>query len=232
VAIAYRAGVAGNNGISATTTDVTFLGLPASSAVNDLVIVGLVGSLGSQTISSAPAGWNALSPSPITTGSITSWLYWKILVSGDLIGSKTWSIAGTAGRPVGAMNGYSGVDTGTPFDDTQSNTAASSTTGTVPAVTSTHASDFIHNIWAARNGTGGAPTYTMPGTHTAETYSGTSFPSGAVNTAIQSGRLTTPGAAGTYGTYAATLSVAATHALWSLALRPASDNAGQFFAMF
>jgi hypothetical protein len=132
------------------------------------------------------------------------------------------------------MNGYSGVDLTTPFDDTQSALQGTSgTTAIAPAVTSTHTNDFIHNIWSARNGTGGAPTYTMPGTHTAETYSGTSFAVGAVNDSIQSGRLTTPGAAGTYGTYSATLSVAGIQAMWSLALRPAgTTNPGQFFAMF
>ena len=233
--IAYRGGNVANNGISSTTANVV-LSLPLGSAVDDLAVAGIVCSANGVVMSSAPSGWTQLSASPISGNAVTLYVYYKVLVAGDLIGTnKTWTVA-SAQRPCGVLVGFSGVDTTTPIEAQAMANAAGATTQDAPAVTSLTSGAWILNLWAARDSSGGPPSITVPGSHTGRGTVATGFASGGINTAGAAGTLTTPGAAGTYGPYTASYAVSASGGMASMALKPAGGGGGpdpsQFFALF
>ena len=230
--IGYRGGNVANNGISSTTANIV-LSLPLGSQVDDLAVAAIVCSANGVVMSSAPAGWSQLTLSPVSGNQVTMYVYYKVLVSGDLVGTKTWTVA-TAQRPCGILVGFSGVDTTTPIEAQDMTNEAAATTHDASAITSLSANAWILNFWAGRNSAGTPPSITVPGSHTGRGAVATGFGSGQVNTSAAAGTLTTPGAAGTYGPYTASYAISASGGMASLALKPASSptpNPGQFFAM-
>lgn len=227
MAIGYRGGTLGNSGISATIATIG-MGMPLGSAIGDVCTAVIAVSATTPTMSSIPAGWALIPPGPIAVSTtLNVFVYYKVLrVTADVSGTQTWTLS-TTSRPVGILEGFTGVDTVAPFDGGTWDSLGAATNQAAPAVPTTHPSSWVWNLWTGRNAAGGAQTITVPGTHTARQYVATNFGSGSViNTWARTGTLTTPGAAGTYGPYTATYGAAAVCVPWSLALKAAGQGRG------
>lgn len=223
MAIAYRAGAAGNNGQNAVSASVPIT-IPVGAVAGDVAIATLFfNNSASQTMSSSPTGWNIISPSPINANNLLCWAYIHTILPGEPNTSATWTVNSTT-RCVGVMDVFSGVDSVIPLNTSNTSTNTAGTTNRIaPAVTTTIDNTWIYNVWTARNGTGGAAAVVLPITHTAQSTSASAFPVAGVNVSLQSATLNTnPVVAGTYGTYIATYSVSSSYGNWSFALAPSN----------
>lgn len=100
--------VASNSVLNSVSGSSTAVPMPSGVASGHLVFVMVV-SIGNSPVPSAPSGWTLVSSfSPGTT--LTSYLYRKVAVSGDVGATHTWTWS-SAGRNLGMAAAYSGVDT-------------------------------------------------------------------------------------------------------------------------
>lgn len=92
------------NSVSGTSTA---LPMP-TAAVTGNMLYALIASVGNSPVPTAPSGWTLVSSfSPGTT--LTSYLYRKVAVSGDVGSTATWTWS-SSGRNSGVSLAYSGVD--------------------------------------------------------------------------------------------------------------------------
>ncbi len=119
---------------SAQTTSPVSHTVPAGWAAGDLVIAYLRTNI--RTVSSVPSGWTLIQS---TTGiSDNTYSYWKILVSGDLGASQSWTLNANPSACRIAFYRFTGAHAVTPIDASASqNDASSGTSHTSPSVTTT-----------------------------------------------------------------------------------------------
>lgn len=103
--IAY---VGANNVLNSTSGTSTALPMPAAAVATNM-LYALIASVGNSPVPTAPSGWTLVNSfSPGTT--LTSYLYRKVAVSGDVGSTATWTWS-SSGRNLGLSLAYSGVDT-------------------------------------------------------------------------------------------------------------------------
>lgn len=120
----------------------------ASGQANDLLIaqVSLRGG-GCNAITSVPAGWTLVRCDASGTNLMQA-MYWKVATAADIAQSFAWGFSATR-RAAGGITIYRGVNTTAPIDTHSGQANASSTTATVPAVTTTLANDMLVAMIAA-----------------------------------------------------------------------------------
>jgi hypothetical protein len=228
VAISYVGGALANNGITAATTAINFT-LPTLQE-GDLIIAFPTTNSSATLITASPSGSTLLgSPAyaganPLAQGTTSEgWVYWKRAKAADSGAAFNFTLDGS-GRCPGTLAVFRGVaDQPTLIEAATSSAAATNTTQNAPAVTSVSANAWIVNLLSGRVASGTIPTITKPGTHTAPatSYCATNFTTTGANLVCGHYYLTTPGAAGSYGTYAYTFGATSTAVMFSLALTPA-----------
>jgi len=93
--------------LNSTSGSSTAVPMPAGLAVDHMIYV-MVANVGNSPVPSGPSGWTLVgSYSPGTT--LTTYLYRKVAVSGDVGATHTWTWS-SSGRNLGAAVAYSGVD--------------------------------------------------------------------------------------------------------------------------
>lgn len=149
---------------AATSINVT---VPAGIAAGDLLIFFLSGNRNSTEFTSMtpPAGWTSAVAvvDDTASGGSLGVIYYKIATGSET--SATWAWAGVGMRAVGTIMAFRGVNTATPFDDTDSTVQGSSSTTRTPlAVTTTVANDLTVCFIGDRQG--GATQSFTPGSWT------------------------------------------------------------------
>jgi hypothetical protein len=103
--IAY---VGANSVLNSTSGTTTAVPMPTAMVAGNVAYV-MIASVGNSPTPTAPSGWSLLASfSPGTT--LTTYLYRKVAVSGDVGSTPTWTWS-SSGRNLGASVAYSGVDT-------------------------------------------------------------------------------------------------------------------------
>src|SRR3954453_12695071 len=216
----YRTGVAVNDSQTVQTNTATVT-IPASAQVGDVALFTMSQNSAAAT-GTPPTGWTqVIAPVTSSANNQRIWLWKRQLVAGDPGSSVTFTSSVIA-RFIGILEVWSGVDFANVAATGGQNGATNSTSHVSPTITTTVAGTFIANLWGIRSGTATAFTVTVPAGHTASTLVRTAF-SAQPNYTIQSSRLTTPGAAGTYGGGTATPSASASPGRLTTALPPASQ---------
>lgn len=225
MSVTFVAGVAANDGQSSSTSTAAFT-VPSSATahVADTAIVVLQTNSGTATFT-PPSGWTALSgssPDNTSNNNVTQ-VYVKDLVSGDLGASASFTVSSTPTRFIGSMLIFRGT-TAASLTIAYASRSTASTSITSPTITTSGANTEIVEVWCAHTASTSAATITVPGVDTAASTTKTGF-AASPNKTIQSGYLTTTGAAGTYGGNTATASLSSTANVYTLAL-PAATTTG------
>lgn len=166
---------------SATTLPFT---VPSGTAVGDRICIWLFGNTSGRTFSAT--GYTAQASTNLSGATISGGLLYKTAVSGDLGGSVTVTISGTAsawGGIIFAAAATSGFDP-TPADGGQLN--AASTTLAVPGQTTTINGDLLVWVAGTRSGAaGGAPgTITIPAGFTGQVSEASTTSATATNVGV------------------------------------------------
>jgi hypothetical protein len=221
VAIIVSGTSLGNNGLSAAASTIG-MQVPFSAHIGDVALASFDCS-GALTVTAVPGGWTLVA-GPIANGGLFSgWLYYLIVGAGDIGSNFTWTFSGSQ-RPTGVLQTLSGVDTTNFLANIADLTNGNGPTATAliaPAVTTRVDQSWVLNFWMIRlaSGTVGS-TIAVPGTHTSLGFSNTAFSVSGIQTSIRAGRLTTPGVAGSYGTYTATAGSTGNYISFSIPLAP------------
>lgn len=221
MAVTYVAGAAANDGQSASASSITCT-IPSSAQIGDTAVMVVEQNSGVSSFT-APSGWTSLSGPDFTSSNLATQVWVKDLVSGEPGASTTW-VSSVSARFIGVMQVFRGTSA-TNVAKTYLNVTVASTSLTSGTITTTVANTAILELWCTRVGSATAATITVPGVDTATTSSKTAF-SASPNFTIQAGRLTTLGAAGTYGGNTATASAASTANIYTIQLPPTSGPTG------
>jgi hypothetical protein len=208
VAVSLVTTVPFSDGTTTGGTSTTGTVPSATTAVGDTAIFFMCQNAGSSAVFTAPTGWSTVA-GPDQTGSTSAertQVYGKDLVSGDLGSSVTFSSSGSGTRTFGVLVIFRGTSLASITAPAATTNTTNTTSITSPAVTTTVASSWVVGLWAVRVATAApAPTLSYPGTETFIDRSRTAF-TASPNYTAEVSRLTTPGAAGSYGGITATAS--------------------------
>lgn len=181
MAIAHRASTT----VEATGTAAIVNNVPAGTVNGDLLIWRHSNT--TATVTATPAGWTLLTSLTATATSMVIW--WRIAAS-EPASYSTGAL--TAGRSIGIMSAFSGVDNATPFDVATPTPVAGTTAVTCPAITPVTAGAWVLG------------------------FGDVNVASGVINTTFSSSNLTAIDAQVTSTQAAATNNVGATgHFAWS-----------------
>jgi len=224
VAVALRE--ATNNASGGSSTDAAAI-VSASAQVGDLAVV-FISTKATVTITTTPSGWAyELGSAAAGVGgtNLRQWVCSKVLVSGDINATHTWVLSASQGW-VTSIVIVSGQHATTPIDTAKAagTYSGSATAIDAPAITTLADDSWVLNCWATRVSSGGnPPTPSLPGTHT-DTPGATGAGGSASSVRHRIARLTTPGAAGSYGPYNSTFTTAGAMAV-SVGIQPAAGAA-------
>jgi len=210
---------------SGTTTQVnTITGtVPAACAAGDVLLIAAQQSSGTNTLTvtnSGPTTPTLVSGPQVTTNNNTVYVWVMALAAGDLGATVTVTAPG-GGYFDGALHAFSGVQV-TGLVSAVASITAAATTITTPAVTTTVANCDIATILALRSTATTSPTATPPSSQTRDGAATTGASGASPSFTVVGGHRTTPGAAGSYGNAAWTLSSASTGSAFTVALQPTS----------
>lgn len=136
MAIAHRASTT----VEGATTVAITNNVPAGVVNGDLLLWRISDT--TTTIPATPAGWTLLVSGTATATMVVIW--WRIAASEPA--SYTTAAFATAGRRIGIMSAYSGVDTTTPFDVATPALVAGTTAITCPAITPISAGAWVLGV--------------------------------------------------------------------------------------
>lgn len=167
--------VFGSNTESTPTASTTCaVPIPTGVAEGSVIIVAVRVDTGVETIT-PPTGFTETTSSPISitsTGANVTHVYWKRQGSatgaGETTGTYDFTLSATPTVHTGIAHRYGGViQSGDPFDATNSAVKLTTTDGTTPAVSLTTTDLNRELVWIASNSSGGGTT--APGTFTIRT---------------------------------------------------------------
>jgi hypothetical protein len=136
VAIAHRASTT----VEGATTVAITNNVPAGTTNGDLLLWRISDT--TTTVPATPSGWTLLISGTATATMVVIW--WRIAASEPA--SYTTAAFATAGRRIGIMSCYSGVDNTTPFDVTTPAMVAGTTAVACPAITPTTSGAWVLGI--------------------------------------------------------------------------------------
>jgi large repetitive protein len=225
-AVSLRTSAANHSGAGTTTTPTVTV--PAAAQVGDLGVLFLAVKA-TVTLTATPSGWVAelgTTAAGIGGTNVRAWVYSKPLVSGDINAAAAFTISATQGWNL-IVAVLAGQDPTTPIGTAKAagTYAASVTSSAAPAITTLADDSWVLNFWANRFAAGPAPVPSLPATHTAVQTAAQTATGSAVSSRLA--RLTTPGAAGSYGAYTATWTGAGSTISASIGIAPAAAGAVQ-----
>ncbi len=152
MAIAY---VGSNSVLNSTSGSSTAVPMPSGLAVDNMIYV-MLADVGNSPVPTAPSGWTLVSSfSPGTT--LTSYLYRKVAVSGDIGSTPTWTWS-SGGRNLGVSLAYSGVDATVPTNANQVWTHDVANAPIVAPSLAANAGDWLVTVGVGRENPGTATT--------------------------------------------------------------------------
>ena len=118
--------------------------VPAGTTTGD-VMVAAITNTGSGTMASTPSGWTLIRSVTLASGKGTLAAYYHAVKAGDP-SSYTWTVPNTSSDCVVGVITFTGVDTNTPVDVSNSQPNPSSLLQAAPTITPSASTDFLLTI--------------------------------------------------------------------------------------
>lgn len=198
--------------------------IPPETVDGTIALVALGTTASAAIMTTVPAGWTLVDPFPVVQGSTTkAWLYIKALTTAEAGTTVTW-ICDTSGRPSADMYVASVADLDTPLDAVAIDTYNNATNWIAPAVVTDTADCLVIRGYVVRVSTGTPPTTTTPAGHTERGTAASALAAGA-NSRVTLVEIAAP-TPGTQAQATGTQTAPASGVVWTIALRPVTDDTG------